>query len=151
MPVASTDPTERHRLRSIARWLPGVILVLATVGSTGVMIQIDGPAAAGPAAEDRTPSATPILSLRRDLDSLVDVAADGHLRRRLDEFVATQPADTCLQVEVDDFRYSHRADDPQSPASVQKLLTAVAVLTEHGARAHLHDRGPRRTGRRRAS
>ena len=77
-------------------------------------------------------TATPVLSLRRALDPLGDAAAEQALIGGLDAFVAGQPADTCLYVRVDDIAYDHRTDDPQAPASVQKLLTAVAALTELG-------------------
>lgn len=139
MPVDSADPEagpepasrSHRRLRAVGRWLPAVILATTSVAATGVMAQIDGPPR-GEASAIEEPSATPILSVRRNLDVLVDAAADRRLRTGLDAFMASQPADTCLEVEVQGFRYAHRADDPQSPASVQKLLTAVAALTELG-------------------
>lgn len=137
----STDPeavvdsgpgreASQPKIRSFLRWTPVVILALVLTGATGAVVQLgdDGNAAAPRAPEADAPLETPILSLRRDLEPLRMAAADHTLRRRLDEFLASQPSDTCLQVRMGDFAYDHRVDDPQVPASVHKLLTAVAAL-----------------------
>ena len=135
MPVGSPDTggrTRHPRLRAVARWLPVVVLAVVAIAAGSVAAGIEGPPAS---AGGRTVADidTPVLSLRRALPTLRAAAADHTLQQGLEDFVAAQPADTCLDVEVGRFRFSHRADDPQSPASLQKLLTAVAALAELGA------------------
>ncbi len=137
MPVDSTDhgPADGHRghrrLRAVLRWLPAAVLVvIAAAAGVVVLRDVGTPRAAARADDGRSP--TPVLSLRRDLEPLRTAAADHALRTGLDRFLAGQPADTCLAVEVGDLDYEHRVDDPQTPASLEKLLTAVAALTEMG-------------------
>ena len=135
MPVGSPDtggPTRHPRLRALARWLPVAVLAVVAAAAGTVAAGIEGPpaSAGGRAVADLD---APILSFRRALPALRAAAADHILQQGLEQFVAAQPPDTCLDVEVGTFRFSHRVDDPQSPASLQKLLTAVAALTELGA------------------
>ena len=152
MPVDSTDDTTstggHRRLRAVLRWLPAAILITIALAASAVVVDDDGIPAA-PAGGGAEASPTPILSLRRDLEPLQAAAADRALQAGLDRFVAGQPADTCLDVRLDGFHYAHRADDPQTPASIEKLLTAVAALTELGSRRDLPDRRPGRAGDRR--
>lgn len=148
--MASTDDTERdpgevdhspasgarrgrRLLHAIGCWLPIVILSIVVVGAAAVVVDLDAPPAGSrpPASEEPVPD-TPVLSLRRSLGPVGSVVAEHRLRTRLDAFVATQPPDTCLDVDVDGLRYRHRTDDPQAPASLQKLLVAAAALLELG-------------------
>lgn len=108
--------------------LAGVVIVASTV-----VMRLDGPPGADPAMPDEAPLEVALLSVRRNLEPLRDAAADHELREDLDRFVASQPQDTCLQVEAGPVRYDHRGADPQTPASLQKLATAIAALTEIGA------------------
>ncbi|MGK2929031.1 MAG: D-alanyl-D-alanine carboxypeptidase/D-alanyl-D-alanine endopeptidase [Acidimicrobiales bacterium] len=115
----------------MGRWLPPLILAVVAVSSGLVVADLQGPPTSTPSVEGPR-STTPVLSLRRNLTPLTEMASVDALRNELDAFVATQPADTCLRVRAEDLRYDHRVDDPQAPASVQKLLTAVAALSELG-------------------
>ncbi len=124
------SPDEGSRLRSVVRWLPAAILGLIMLAAFGVVLRSHGPPTATPVADESV--AVPVLSVRRSLDPLLRRSADARLAARLDEFVATQPSDTCLVVRTSGFDYGHRADDPQTPASLQKLLTATAALLELG-------------------
>lgn len=139
MPVVSTEETtvpatdesgpQHPRLRSALRWLPGLISALVFIGAVGAVVQIGtDTATSGAPHQSFAELDAPLLSLRRDIEPLRQSAADRLLRAALDDFVASQPPDTCLQVRIGDFAYDHRVDDPQTPASLQKLLTAVAAL-----------------------
>ena len=127
----SAEPdVDTGRLHAFARWLPVAILTVLLVGATGAVLRAGGPAR--PDARRDDAATTPLLSVRRSLDPLLRRSADARLDARLTEFVATQPADTCLSVRAEGVAFGHRADDPQSPASLQKLLTATAALLEFG-------------------
>lgn len=114
------------------RWLPAGVLTAVTVVAASVVLDLAGPPTSEASIEDGPRPSVPLLSVRRNLDPLREAAADHRLRRDLTEFVASQPADTCLHVEAGRVSFDHRGDDPQAPASLQKLLTAVAALTELG-------------------
>ncbi len=135
MPVDSaedeTAPPGRRRIRAVLRWFPAAVLAVVVVAAGSVVASEDGTPRASPRADDGS-SPTPVLSLRRDLEPLRRAAADRALQVGLDRFVAAQPDDTCLVVQLGDLHYEHRGDDPQVPASLEKLLTAVAALTEMG-------------------
>ena len=129
--VEAPTTTRRSPLRTVARWLPAAVLAIVSVAAGTVAVGLDGPPTGTPGPPtDR--SDTPVLSLRRTLGPLGDAAADHALRADLDDVVATLPDDTCLDVTVDSVRFDHRTDDGQSPASLQKLVIAVAALTELG-------------------
>ncbi len=124
------SPERRSRLRSVVRWLPAALLGLVALGATGVVMRSEGPPTRTPRPDEA--AEVPVLSVRRSLDPLLRRSADARLVVRLDEFVAMQPADTCLAVRTGDVSYAHRGDDPQTPASLQKLLTATAALVALG-------------------
>lgn len=68
--------------------------------------------------------------------AVAPTADDAQLRRNLDAVVAASPDDSCLVVGAGSTElYAHRADDPQVPASLQKLLTAGAALDLIGPEA----------------
>lgn len=118
----------RHRARVA---LPVVVLVALVAGSVAGAARFAPPGTAEPVLTDRRPS-VPLLSVRRDLATLADAAADRRLRVELEAFVGDLPVDTCLVVEAGDVRFAHRDDDPQVPASALKVLTGVAALTALG-------------------
>lgn len=127
----SAEPDEpAGGLHRAARWLPVAILLVVIVGASVAFVRAGGPPGPDPRADESTE--IPVLSVRRSLDPLLRRSADARLEARLTEFVATQPADTCLTVRTAGVDFGHRADDPQSPASLQKLLTATAALLEFG-------------------
>lgn len=114
----------------ILRWLPAAILGLVVVAASGAVLRSTGPSARDAVVDEAVD--VPVFSARRSLDPLLRRSADARLVARLDDFVASQPDDTCLSVRTGDLAYGHRADDPQTPASLQKLLTATAALVELG-------------------
>jgi len=119
------------RTRRLLAVLPVVILLGLIGGALGVVADLDGPASTEPTIGPSRPS-VPLLSLRRDLGPLAEEAADRRLLVALEGFAAAMPADTCLTVTIGDLRFAHRADDPQVPASAQKLLVATAALLALG-------------------
>jgi serine-type D-Ala-D-Ala carboxypeptidase/endopeptidase (penicillin-binding protein 4) len=120
-------------LGTAVRWLPVAVLAVVTAAAAVVVLQSEGPPSRLAVDDDRVE--TPVLSVRRSLDPLLRRSADARLVEELEAFVATQPADTCLTVRTGDVDFEHRADDAQSPASLEKLLTATAALIELGGDA----------------
>ena len=87
--------------------------------------------AAAPA--DLASAPTPALSTRRIPDELVEPQADRALATRLTQLVAEQPGPSCLVVEVDGRPIiAHQTTTALIPASVMKVVTAVAVLDHIG-------------------
>lgn len=74
---------------------------------------------------------TPLLSARRMPVSLTEPISDDVLQAELDAIVERSPDGTCLYV-TDGGRtlYAARESLPFTPASVQKIVTAVATLNE---------------------
>ena len=70
-----------------------------------------------------------VLNARRLPDELAESMADRALAQRMDALAATLPAASCLVVAVDGRPVTAlRPDEPLTPASLEKLATATAVL-----------------------
>ncbi|MDE0802434.1 MAG: D-alanyl-D-alanine carboxypeptidase/D-alanyl-D-alanine-endopeptidase [Acidimicrobiales bacterium] len=135
--MGSAEPDDTGRLHAAFRWLPIAILVVVLVGATGALLRSEAPPRGDAVANDDANDAPdiPVLSVRRSLDPLLGRAADAGLVADLDAFVETLPPETCLAVRAGSVDYEYRADDPQIPASIQKLVVAVAALIELGGDA----------------
>ena len=110
--------------------LPLVLAVVAVVAAVLAVRAEAEPDAAGGRPEAVAHLATPVLSVRRVPDFLVDPVADTALQLSLLSFLQSAPPSTCLVVERTGGPrlVSHQPDLPLIPASTQKLLTAAAVL-----------------------
>lgn len=129
--MASAEGRLRRWGRRALFWIPVLVLLAIGAAATVAVVRLDGPERAAPAVSPPRPE-RPLLDLRRDLQPLADQVADRRLRQDLTAFVAGMPPDTCLVVHADGVDFDHRENDPQAPASVQKLLTAAAALTVLG-------------------
>lgn len=114
-----------------------LVLVLAFValsaGSAAGVVSSERDDAAAAGAPAASPL-TPVLSLRRVPGVLAAPIADRRLGVALDELLGRQPGSTCLQVTVGGRPvYERQPDSPLVPASVEKLVTAVAALEVLGA------------------
>ncbi len=84
------------------------------------------------------PLATPLLSARRVPEILRSSIADDRMRAAIEPLLATAPADSCVVVANGGRVIIDRnGDQPKSPASTAKLLTAAAVLAEFPAQQRL--------------
>lgn len=111
----------KHRLAAAGL---AVVAVLAAIG-----VLLTGPA--GPAKALTMPDAprTPVLSARRVPTLVAGGVADATLRGQLDHLMAGAPAQSCLEVTVGGRPvYQHNVGEPLTPASNEKLLTAVTAL-----------------------
>jgi D-alanyl-D-alanine carboxypeptidase/D-alanyl-D-alanine-endopeptidase (penicillin-binding protein 4) len=112
-----------------------VPLVLLAVGVTALVIA-DQTDEEVPVAAPATINVvtTPVLSVRRAPELLVEPISVDMLQLQLADVVARSPELTCLGVsEGDRDLYRHQMDLPTIPASNQKLVTATAMLLERGA------------------
>jgi D-alanyl-D-alanine carboxypeptidase/D-alanyl-D-alanine-endopeptidase (penicillin-binding protein 4) len=112
--------------------VPSVLAVIAlALGWLAVQEGSGTPTAA--AGRTKAGPTTPVLSVRRVAPYLVAPIADAALRSQLDEVVAASPGSTCLTVSVGGrVLYEHAPDEALTPASTQKLVTAVAALSVLG-------------------
>lgn len=115
-----------------------VVLVLVAglapvaTAEPGDEAQAPAPTAAAP------PLSTPVLSARRVPDLLRASVADDRMRAAIEPLLATAPADSCVVVASGGRVIIDRnGDQPKSPASTAKLLTAAAVLAEFPAQQRL--------------
>lgn len=107
------------------------VLALATVSGVAGVQAVSAesedtppaPVVSGPAA------ITPVLSARRVPGLLAAPTADRRLAAALDELLARQPGTTCLTVtDAGRVVYLDDPDLPLNPASVLKLVTAIAAI-----------------------
>jgi D-alanyl-D-alanine carboxypeptidase/D-alanyl-D-alanine-endopeptidase (penicillin-binding protein 4) len=102
--------------------LVAVVLVVVALVAGG-----SGADATGPAPAALT---TPLWSVRRVPEPVVDAVGAQHLQRALDDAVS---GDACFVVDADDHTLAtHGADTPLIGASTQKLLVAAAALSVLG-------------------
>ena len=128
----------------MASWLPAPILALVIVASSATVARLGAdPLPDAPAPTDAGDDlAAPLFALRR-LPAVIytDPIAAAQRQARTDAlaaFVATQPPDTCLVVDDDEGRLlEHRGDDPQTPASAQKIVVGAAALLTLGPESTL--------------
>lgn len=111
--------------RRLAALALAVVAVLA--GGVAAVAEADDGAPAPVRPTQQAP--TPVLSARRVPALLVAPIADRRLTAALDGILARQAGTACLSVSAAGRAVYDRAPDtPLSPASVEKLLTAVAAL-----------------------
>jgi D-alanyl-D-alanine carboxypeptidase/D-alanyl-D-alanine-endopeptidase (penicillin-binding protein 4) len=111
-----------------------VPLVLLAVGVTAIVISNRSDEdVVVPEATPMTVVSTPLLSVRRVPDALVDPISTKMLQLQLADVVARSPELTCLGVrEGTRNLYRHQMDLGLIPASNQKLITSTAMLLERG-------------------
>ena len=110
-----------------------LLLVLVAVGAGIAALVLDAQAAETPAAAEQAGPVTPVLSARRVPDLASQAGADSRLRGALDGLAGVLPADSCLVVEADGRPIvAHRPEEPVTPASTEKVLTAAAALAALG-------------------
>lgn len=107
--------------------LPFLLAVLCAA-SVAAAARVDADPAPPAPIGDRSP-VTPVLSARRVPAYVAAPVADRRLRAALQDLVSRSPAATCLSVEVGGRTvFASNPDVPLVPASLEKLLTAVAAL-----------------------
>ena len=115
------------------RWILPILLVLVIVGCTVGALVVDAATAQTQVGGDLAAPVTPALSARRVPDLASQAGADNRLRAGLDAFTTALPAESCLVVQADGRPIiGHRPDEPVTPASTEKLLTAAAALAALG-------------------
>lgn len=108
-----------------------VVAALAAVALlAGAGVLLTGPADPAKAVASPAAARSPVLSARRVPALVAGGAADVTLRHQLDTLMARAPAESCLDVTVGGRTvYEHNAEEPLTPASNEKLLTAATVLS----------------------
>ncbi len=122
----------------MSRWTVSVVAALiVTVASASVAVQAEH-ASAAPTPRGIEAPTTPVLSARRVPELVAAPVADARLVSRLNDLFGQAPPDSCLTVAVNGRVVFSRNDTvPLTPASVEKLETAVAVLSKLGGDAVL--------------
>jgi D-alanyl-D-alanine carboxypeptidase/D-alanyl-D-alanine-endopeptidase (penicillin-binding protein 4) len=121
--------------------VPTVLALVALVLAWFAVQAGSGAPAAVAAGKPRSAPTTPVLSARRLAPYLVAPIADAALRSRLDQVVADSPERTCLTVSVGGrVLYERNPDMALTPASTEKLVTAVAALSVLGEDTHFRTR-----------
>ena len=119
------------------RRLVALALVAVAVLAGGVAAANEAEDAPTAAAASPSPT-TPVLSARRVPALLAAPVADRRLAAALDLILAAQDGTSCLDVaSAGRSVYARAADELLTPASVEKLLTAVAAIEVLGADARL--------------
>jgi D-alanyl-D-alanine carboxypeptidase/D-alanyl-D-alanine-endopeptidase (penicillin-binding protein 4) len=136
-------------MRRLVALLLAVVAVLAGGAATAAERDDapDGDELTGPGPSP----ITPVLAARRVPGLLAAPVADRRLAASLDEIVARQRGASCLTVaSAGRVLYARDADRPYVPASLEKLLTAVAALEvlgpEHRFRTRLMATAPAQDG-----
>jgi D-alanyl-D-alanine carboxypeptidase/D-alanyl-D-alanine-endopeptidase (penicillin-binding protein 4) len=116
--------------------------MLAVAAASGLSVAAQAERAPETAApHDISAPITPVLSARRVPEILAAPVADNRLSAQLGELLSRTPDSRCLTVAVGGrMVFSERPTDPLIPASIEKLLTAQAVLSVLGADAVLTTR-----------
>lgn len=116
-----------------------LLLVVAAVGAFRYSEQRGERDVTAVATADLSSPTTPLLSARRLPELLDQPRALSEIERRLQEVALLSPPLSCLVAHGDDGveLLAHNAEVGLAPASVQKLVTASAVLRQFGPDARL--------------
>jgi serine-type D-Ala-D-Ala carboxypeptidase/endopeptidase (penicillin-binding protein 4) len=127
--------------RTLSLLFAALLLAAAVVPAVRVLrVRSDAQAAEAHAASLRTAIlaprgaavvtvGSPILRVQRAPEALIRPVMDRRLAIELSPVVASWPEPLCLDVHIDGRQVFARDGGPQIPASVEKLITAAAVLT----------------------
>jgi D-alanyl-D-alanine carboxypeptidase/D-alanyl-D-alanine-endopeptidase (penicillin-binding protein 4) len=116
----------------MTRFLVPVLFACLAIGSF-VVADRSSPELPAPVAESIDVTVTPILSARRVPDLLVEPLSRDALSEDLSALVTRAPASSCLVASAGgEDLFVHNGDLNLVPASVQKIVTAAAALTELG-------------------
>jgi D-alanyl-D-alanine carboxypeptidase/D-alanyl-D-alanine-endopeptidase (penicillin-binding protein 4) len=107
----------------------GLVVVAALAGGAASASEREAGSDDDAGAAVRAAPVTPVLSARRVPGLLAAPVADRRLVAALDAIVARQPGVTCLLAASGGRAlYSRNPDRPLTPASLEKLVTAVAAV-----------------------
>lgn len=114
------------------RFLALLILVAALAAGAGwAALEVDAAPAADPAAPMR--AATPVLSVRRTPEALLDTRRDQSVAAAVSTIPVRIPGASCLVVtESGRELFAHEPGRMLTPASTQKLLVGAALLSVMG-------------------
>jgi D-alanyl-D-alanine carboxypeptidase/D-alanyl-D-alanine-endopeptidase (penicillin-binding protein 4) len=106
-----------------------LILVIAVISGVSVAAQAER-APANAAVHDVPSPITPVLSARRVPAIIAAPVADNRLIAHLNDLLSRTPAQRCLTVAVNGRTvFSDHPTDPLIPASIEKLMTATAIMS----------------------